>query len=101
MEEQTNIHNNQVIDPHTLTVNEIKNITNTDVISGLTSSQVIDNQKKYGLNKFKEKKKANLLVRFFAQFKDVMILILLFAALISFIPIINDLINGIRISPAE
>ena len=51
--------------------------------TGLTSAQVEEQRAKYGLNKLKEKKKKSIVVRFFEQFKDVMIIILLIAAAIS------------------
>ena len=56
-----------------------------DPISGLFSEQVQLKQAKYGPNKLKEKKKKTNLQRFLDQFKDVMILILLVAAAISFV----------------
>ena len=53
--------------------------------SGLSASQVREFQAKYGPNKLKEKKKKTNLQRFLEQFKDVMILILIAAAVISFV----------------
>ena len=53
--------------------------------SGLTNEQVKNNQEKYGLNKLKEKKKKGMFRKFLDQFKDVMILILIVAAIISFV----------------
>ena len=53
--------------------------------SGLTNEQVKNNQEKYGLNKLKEKKKKGMFRKFLDQFKDVMILILIAAAIISFV----------------
>lgn len=53
--------------------------------SGLSSQQAQDRLARYGENRLKEKKKKTNLQRFFEQFKDVMILILIVAAAISFI----------------
>ena len=51
---------------------------------GLTAAQVKSLAEKYGPNKLKEKKKKTTFQRFLDQFKDVMILILIAAAVISF-----------------
>lgn len=53
--------------------------------TGLTAAQVSERQAKYGPNKLSEKKKKTTLQRFLDQFKDVMILILIAAAIISFV----------------
>mgnify|MGYP003292163860 CR=1 FL=1 len=52
---------------------------------GLTSKEVLLRQKQFGKNILTQKKKTNLFLRFLAQFKDFMILILIFAAVISFV----------------
>ncbi len=57
---------------------------NTDPTNGLQESEVAIRAEKYGENKLREKKKKTNLSRFFDQFKDVMILILIAAAAISF-----------------
>ena len=57
----------------------------TDASRGLSDDAVVARREKYGENKLKEKKKKSNLARFFEQFKDVMIIILLVAALISFV----------------
>ena len=51
---------------------------------GLSSAQVADIQAKYGKNQLEEKKQKPLIVRFFMQFNDFMIFILLLAAAVSF-----------------
>lgn len=58
---------------------------NSDQAYGLNSEQIAEKHSRYGENKLREKKKETNLQRFFNQFKDVMILILLAAAAISFI----------------
>ncbi|MFV0394954.1 MAG: cation-translocating P-type ATPase, partial [Coprobacillaceae bacterium] len=52
--------------------------------TGLTNEEVKKRIQTYGDNRLKEKKKVSNLTKFLAQFKDVMIVILLFAAAISF-----------------
>lgn len=56
----------------------------TDPKNGLTTPEAASRLEKYGPNKLQEKKKKTNLQRFIEQFKDVMILILLAAAAISF-----------------
>ncbi len=57
----------------------------SDLTAGLTESQVQEKRAQLGENKLKEKKKKTGLQRFAEQFKDVMILILIAAAMISFV----------------
>ena len=57
----------------------------TEAVTGLSSAEVAKRQEKYGPNQLKEKKKKSMLQRFFEQFKDVMIIILLIAAAVSFV----------------
>ena len=71
--------------PHFEDVQKVLGDLQTDRVSGLTSSQVLERRAQYGENKLKEKKKKSLIVRFLEQFKDVMIIILLIAAVISFV----------------
>ena len=57
----------------------------TDPVHGLSSQTARERLEQYGTNKLREKKKPSLFQRFLDQFKDVMILILLGAALVSFV----------------
>ena len=65
------------------TVEEITKELDTDVELGLNEVKVKGNQEKYGKNALKEGKKTSLLVKFLLEFKDVLIIILIVAALIS------------------
>lgn len=57
----------------------------SSLITGLSDEQVQKKRTQHGENKLKEKKKKTNLQRFAEQFKDVMILILITAAVISFV----------------
>lgn len=70
---------------HSQTAEQTVQILSSDISSGLTEQQVQKLQTKYGENKLREKKKKTNLQRFLDQFKDVMILILILAAIISFV----------------
>ena len=72
----------------------------SNIETGLTSAQVAEKQKQFGENRLKEKKKKTMLARFLDQFKDVMIIILLIAAVISFALVCYDIAKG-HGSPAE
>ena len=56
----------------------------SDITKGLTDAQVAEKRAAFGENRLREKKKKTNLQRFFDQFKDVMIVILLIAAAVSF-----------------
>lgn len=56
----------------------------TNTVSGLSLKQVEENRKIYGENKLKEKKKKSLFIKFLSQFKDLMVIILIVAAIVSF-----------------
>ena len=70
---------------HTQTISEVLHSLSSDQANGLNSDTVSKLQAQYGPNKLKEKKKKSNLKRFGEQFKDVMILILIAAAIVSFI----------------
>ena len=69
---------------HDLPQDEVISALGTDADKGLTSAQVEELRAKHGPNKLAEKKKKPLIIRFLEQFKDVMIIILLIAACVSF-----------------
>lgn len=71
--------------PHSLTQNEVLEHFKTSQESGLTAEQIAAQREKFGQNKLKEKKTKSTIERFLDQFKDVMILILIAAAIISFV----------------
>lgn len=56
----------------------------TDIVKGLSEAQAAEKRSRFGDNRLQEKKKKSNLQRFADQFKDVMILILIAAAAISF-----------------
>ena len=56
----------------------------SDMDKGLSTEKIAELQTQFGLNKLREKKKKTNFQRFLDQFKDVMILILIVAAIISF-----------------
>ncbi|MBP3324277.1 MAG: calcium-translocating P-type ATPase, PMCA-type, partial [Clostridia bacterium] len=64
---------------------EVIKYLQSDVTQGLSESEALKRIEAYGENKLKEKKKKTNLERFIDQFKDVMIIILILAAVISFV----------------
>ncbi len=70
---------------HADKVENLVNSFGSNLESGLSSQSAQELLLTHGENKLKEKKKKSFIARFFEQFKDVMIIILLIAALISFV----------------
>lgn len=58
---------------------------NSNATKGLDDSQVEKNREEYGRNELKEGKKTSIFVKFLEQFKDVLIIILIIAAIVSII----------------
>ncbi len=96
------------------TVDTVVTEINTDVINGLSNEEVLKRKEQYGLNKLKGKKKKTILQMVFAQLNDVLIYILLVAAVISFalgevsdaaviavVIIINAVVGVVQESKAE
>lgn len=70
---------------HFQSVEDTLNSLQTDAKTGLSSKEAEKRQKKYGTNELESPKKQSLLVRFVSQFADFMILVLIVAAVISFL----------------
>lgn len=71
--------------PHSCKLDDLVQQLDTDYEKGLNSSQVQKRLQEYGENRLAEGKKKTNLQKFLDQFKDVMIIILLIAAVISFV----------------
>ena len=67
----------------TLSTKEVERKMGTNIRAGLTTRQVEERRKKYGVNQLQEQKKENIIIRFLKQFNDFMIIILLIASVIS------------------
>ena len=70
---------------HTETALKVVQMLHSDPAAGLTEARIQEMRTKYGENRLREKKKKSNLSRFLDQFKDVMILILIAAAVVSFV----------------
>ena len=70
--------------PHSLPTETVIKELSTNEETGLSSEQISALKEKYGPNKLTEKKKKSLFAKFLDQFKDVMIIILIIAAIVSF-----------------
>lgn len=68
---------------HTLTSEQVVRQLDTNIEKGLTSRQVADRRAQYGLNELVEADGTTLIDIVVAQFRDVMVLVLIAAALIS------------------
>ena len=66
---------------HTLSIEET--VKDIDVQQGLSEAEVEERLKTYGHNQLDAAKKKNILITILEQFKDVMIIILIIAAIIS------------------
>ena len=86
--------------PHSNSKQDVLKSFDSNAELGLTKDKVSQLQEKHGPNKLSEKKKKSTLQRFFDQFKDVMIIILIAAAAISFGVIIYEQNWGELFEPA-
>lgn len=77
---------------------EVKDILkelDTDQNKGLSSYEALKRQQKYGLNELKEAKKKSLFALFLEQFKNLVVIILIFATIISLF--IGEIVDAIVI----
>ena len=72
----------------------------SDSEAGLSAQKIAELREKYGENKLREKKKKTTFRRFLDQFKDVMILILIAAAVVSFVVVCVEKNWGELFEPA-
>lgn len=70
---------------YNIDANSVIEALKSDGVQGLSPEEAAKRLDEYGKNKLKEKPKKSNLLRFAEQFKDTMIIILLLAALISFV----------------
>ena len=76
--------------PHSTQKEELLTSLSTDEARGLTDEQVKTLRAEHGENRLQEKKKKTMFWRFIDQFRDAMILILIAAAIISFVVAITE-----------
>ncbi len=69
---------------HTLSTNETIEKLNTNIESGLNQEEVAKRLAEYGENKLPEPKKETLLHKIIKQFSDVLVILLVIAAIVSF-----------------
>ncbi len=70
---------------HVDSIDNVLSHFSSDQTVGLTTSQVEEKRAQFGENKLKEKKKKSIFAKLMEQFKDAMIIILLLAAVVSFV----------------
>ena len=68
---------------HTMDKMQVCRKMGTNIQIGLNENEVKKREEKYGKNKLEEKKKDSILIKFFKQFNDFMIIILMIASIIS------------------
>ena len=62
---------------YTMRCEDVQKTLDSNLESGLNDKEVQCRREKYGENKLQDKKKESLLIRFFKQFNDFMIIILI------------------------
>ena len=86
---------------HTMKLGEILRIFKSDLNTGLSEGQVKKANIIYGENKLVEEKKDSIFIKFIRQFNDFMIIVLIFASIISaimaYIEGTNDYLDSIII----
>ena len=80
----TSLENRSIALPHTASVDDVVASLATDVATGLSSAEVSQRLSTYGPNRLAESKRRPAFLRFVDQFRDLLIMILLAAAVVSF-----------------
>ncbi|NRG31749.1 calcium-translocating P-type ATPase, SERCA-type [Niallia circulans] len=80
---------------HEMNEKEVEQTLNTDFSAGLSDEEAEKRRKNFGYNELEEGEKQSLLLIFFSQFKDFMVLVLLAATLIS--GLLGEYIDAIAI----
>jgi len=70
---------------HSSSIAKIEKELNTSILSGLTQNEATKRLQIYGENVLKNEQKTSLFVRFLSQFKDIMVIILMIAAVVSLV----------------
>lgn len=70
---------------HNISIDETLNHLGVSLDHGLSQKEVKQRQETYGKNVLEAKKGKNIIIKFFSQFADFMIIILILAAIISFV----------------
>jgi Ca2+-transporting ATPase len=78
------VENRSIALPHTASVVDVVASLSTDVMTGLSSGEVAERLTTYGPNRLAESKRRPAFLRFLDQFRDLLIMILLVAAVVSF-----------------
>lgn len=76
--------------PHNTSLGQLLDQLQVDPDKGLSSAEADQRLSSYGLNQLQAKRKKTILQRFLDQFKDVMIIILIIAAAVSFVVSIHE-----------
>ncbi|WP_052663379.1 cation-translocating P-type ATPase [[Mycoplasma] testudinis] len=77
--------NKNQIEQETTNPTDLDSLLNTNPSTGLTTEQVQERAKLYGTNRLPERKPKNPFLIFLSQFKDLLIVLLLVATIISFV----------------
>ncbi|BBF43972.1 lead, cadmium, zinc and mercury transporting ATPase [Lachnospiraceae bacterium KM106-2] len=71
------------MDWHSKSISQVTKELDVSIENGLSEKEALQRLEKYGANEIAEQKNTSLIVKFFAQFKDFMIITLIIAAFIS------------------
>ncbi len=66
-------------------IDEIVDTLDVDIKKGLSESEVVKRRSDFGRNELQAAKKTSVLSLFFSQFKDILVVVLIFAALVSIV----------------